>query len=126
MPARWCGTPTERWRAASIRAEMVRSQDFERWKLHPIWVTVLPKDGGQRMYAIVYKTDGFPICRQVEGVSPDPVVTWTSESDAKAFITSKGGEADFQALAITDESMDQIAKAMGCPVESLTFDPYPG
>jgi hypothetical protein len=78
------------------------------------------------MYAIVYKTDGFPICRQVEGVSPDPVVTWTNEADAKAFISSKGGEADFQALAITDESMDQIAQAMGCHVQSLMFDPYPG
>lgn len=78
------------------------------------------------MYAIVYKTDGFPICRQVEGVSPDPVVTWMSETDAKTFITSKGGEADFQAIAITDDSMDALAKAMGCPVESLTFDPYPG
>lgn len=78
------------------------------------------------MYAIVYRTDGFPICRQVDGVSPDPVVTWMSESDAKTFISSKGGEADFQAVAITDDAMDAIAKAMGCPVESLTFDPYPG
>ena len=78
------------------------------------------------MYAIVYRTDGFPICRQVDGVSPDPVVTWMSESDAKTFITSKGGEADFEAVAITDDAMDAIAKAMGCPVESLTFDPYPG
>lgn len=78
------------------------------------------------MYAIVYKTDGFPICRQIDGVSPDPVVTWTTETDAKTFITSKGGEADFQPVAITDDAMDQIAKAMGCPVESLTFDPYPG
>ena len=78
------------------------------------------------MYAIVYRTDGFSICRQVDGVSPDPVVTWTSESDAKTFITSKGGESDFQPVAITDDSMDQLAKAMGCPVESLTFDPYPG
>ena len=78
------------------------------------------------MYAIVYKSDGFPICRQVDGVSPDPVVTWMSETDAKTFISSKGGEADFQPVAITDDSMDEIAKAMGCPVESLTFDPYPG
>jgi hypothetical protein len=53
-------------------------------------------------------------------------VTWTTEADAKGFITSKGGEADFQAVAITDDAMDQIAKAMGCPVESLMFDPYPG
>ena len=78
------------------------------------------------MFAIVYKTDGFPICRQIDGVSPDPVVTWMTESDAKAFITSKGGEADFQPVASTDDAMDAIAKAMGCPVESLTFDPYPG
>jgi len=27
------------------------------------------------MYAIVYKSDGFPICRQVAGVNPAPVVT---------------------------------------------------
>ena len=78
------------------------------------------------MYAIVYKSDGFPICRQLDGVSPDPVVTWMSETDAKSFISSKGGEADFQPVAITDDSMDAIAKAMGCAVESLTFDPYPG
>ena len=78
------------------------------------------------MYAIVYKSDGFPICRQFDGVSPDPVVTWMSETDAKSFISSKGGEADFQPVAITDDSMDAIAKAMGCAVESLTFDPYPG
>ena len=78
------------------------------------------------MYAIVYKTDGFPICRQIAGVSPDPVVTWNTEDDAKAFISGKGGDADFQPLPITDESMDTMAKAMGCPVESMTFDPYPG
>ena len=40
------------------------------------------------MYAIVYKSDGFPICRQVPGVSPDPVVTWNTEAQAKAFISS--------------------------------------
>jgi len=45
---------------------------------------------------------------------------------AVLLITSKGGEADFQPVAITDDAMDAIAKAMGCPVESLTFDPYPG
>lgn len=78
------------------------------------------------MYAIVYKSDGFPICRQVEGVSPDPVVTWNTEAAAKAFISGKGGDADFQAVQLTDDSMDTIAKAMGYPVESMTFDPYPG
>jgi hypothetical protein len=78
------------------------------------------------MYAIVYKSDGFPICRQVPGVTPNPVVTWNSEAAAKAFISSKGGEADFQPVRITDEAMDQLATAIGCPVESMTFEPYPG
>ena len=70
------------------------------------------------MYAIVYKSDGFPICQQVAGVSPDPVVTWNTEAAAKAFISSKGGDADFQPVQLTDEVMDKIAQAMGCPVES--------
>lgn len=77
------------------------------------------------MYAIVYKSDGFPICRQIEGVVPDPIVTWNTEDQAKAFISSKGGDADFQPVALTDEAMDKMAAAMGCAVESITFDPYP-
>ena len=77
------------------------------------------------MYAIVYKSDGFPICRQIEGVAPDPIVTWNTEGEAKAFISSKGGDADFQPVALTDDAMDKMAAAMGCPVESITFDPYP-
>ena len=78
------------------------------------------------MYAIVAKTDGFPICQQVAGVSPDPVVTWNTEAAAKAFLSSKGAEADFQAVHLTDDMMDKIAQAMGCPVESMMFEPYPG
>ena len=78
------------------------------------------------MYAIVYKSDGFPIYRQIEGVSPDPVVTWNTEALAKAFIASKSGDADFQAVQLTDDAMDKMAQAMGCPVESMSFDPYPG
>ena len=77
------------------------------------------------MYAIVYESDGFPICRQVAGVSPDPVVTWNDEASAKAFISSKGGDADFQPLQLTDEAMDKLAKTIGCPVEAMTFEPYP-
>ena len=77
------------------------------------------------MYAIVYKSDGFPICRQVPGVSPDPVVTWNTEDQAKAFISSKAGEAEFQPLELTDDAMDRLAKTMGCPVQAMTFEPYP-
>ena len=48
------------------------------------------------MYAIVYKSDGFPICRPDGRGQPDPVVTWMNEYAAKAFISSKGGDAEFQ------------------------------
>ena len=78
------------------------------------------------MYAIVYKSDGFPICRQIAGVSPDPVVTWNTADAAKVFIFSKGGDADFQPVELTDDAMDRLARAIGCQVEAMTFDPYPG
>jgi hypothetical protein len=77
------------------------------------------------MYAIVCKSDGFPICRQLPGVTPDPVVTWGTEAAAKAFLASKGAEREFHAVQLTDEAMDRIAGAMGYPVEAITFDPYP-
>jgi len=78
------------------------------------------------MFAIVYKSDGIPICRQMPGVSPDPVVTWNNEASAKAFIASKGGDAEFQPVQLTDDAMDKLAKSLGYPVESMTFEPYPG
>ncbi len=77
------------------------------------------------MYAIVCKSDGFPICRQLPGVTPDPVVTWNTEIAAKAFIDSKRADAEFVPVQLTDEAMDGIARAMGCAVEAITFDPYP-
>lgn len=78
------------------------------------------------MYAIVYKSDGFPICCQMDGVTPDPVVIWSNEGAAKAFIESKGATEEFQALEVTDPNMENIAKAIGCAVEQLTMEPYPG
>ena len=77
------------------------------------------------MYAIVYKADGYPICRQVPGVSPDPVVTWNTEDAARAFIASKAGGADFQPLQLTDAAMEKLAQTMGCELQARTFDPYP-
>ena len=71
------------------------------------------------MYAIVYRTDGFPICRQIPGIEPDPVVTWNTEDAAKAFISSKGGEADFEPVQLTDDAMDKLAAAMGCVAGSV-------
>ncbi|HMH16869.1 MAG TPA: hypothetical protein VK572_01870 [Burkholderiales bacterium] len=77
------------------------------------------------MFAIVYKSDGVPICVQVPGVSPDPVVVWTSESAAKAFIASKGGGAEFQPISVDEQAMEKLAKALGCSVERLMLEPYP-
>jgi len=77
------------------------------------------------MFAIVYKSDGVPICCQVAGVEPDPVVFWPSEAAAKAFIDGRGGSDDFQPVAVNDDSMDAMAKALGCPVERLMFEQYP-
>jgi hypothetical protein len=77
------------------------------------------------MYAIVYKSDGVPICCQVPGVSPDPVVVWTNEKAAKAFIESQQGGGDFQPLEVTEQSMEKIATALGCKVEQLTLEQYP-
>jgi len=77
------------------------------------------------MFAIVYKSDGVPICVQVPGVSPDPVVVWNSEGAAKAFIDSKGGAEEFQPVAVNEQTMEKLAKALGCPVENLMVEPYP-
>jgi hypothetical protein len=78
------------------------------------------------MFAIVYKSDGVPVCCQVAGVEPDPVVVWPSEDAAKAFIESRGGSSDFQPLAVNDDSMDAMAKALGSTVDKLMFEQYPG
>ena len=32
----------------------------------------------------------------------------------------------YEVIERNSKHVDAIAKAMGCPVESLTFDPYPG
>lgn len=78
------------------------------------------------MYAIVFKADGVPVCCQVPGVSPDPVVVWSTQDAAKAFIDSRGGDAEFQPFEVNDQNMESMAKALGCPVESLMLEPYPG
>src|SRR3954466_8707205 len=91
-----------------------------------LWPHRLTSRAGGSMYVIVYKSDGFPICRQVPGVTPDPVVTWNTEAAARAFIQAKGADAASRAVRTPDEAMDKMAKAMGCLVETMTFEPYPG
>lgn len=77
------------------------------------------------MYAIVYKSDGVPICVQVDGVSPDPVVVWADEGSAKAFIDGRGGSDEFQPVPVTEQSMETLAVALGCAVEQITVEQYP-
>lgn len=78
------------------------------------------------MYAVVFKADGVPVCVRVEGISPDPVVTWANESAARAFIEAKGMDADFEPAAVDDASLERMAKALGVAAERMTLEPYPG
>jgi len=52
-------------------------------------------------------------------------VVWNTEGAAKAFIDSKGGSREFQPIAVDEQSMEKMAKALGCPVEKLMVEPYP-
>ena len=76
------------------------------------------------MFAIVCKSDGFPVSRQAAG--QDLVVTWTSADKAKAFLSAKGLEADYEVVALTDDSLGRMAQALGCAADAIAFDAYPG
>ena len=78
------------------------------------------------MFAIICKADGFPVSRQVGNGAPDMVVTWTSQDKARAFLAAKGIEADYQVVALTDDSLNHMAQALGCQADAIAFDAYPG
>jgi hypothetical protein len=78
------------------------------------------------MFAIVCNADGFPVSRRVGNDAPDLVVTWTSQASAKAFLAAKGIEADYKVIALTDDSLNSMAKALGCAPDAISFDAYPG
>ncbi len=78
------------------------------------------------MFAIVCKADGFPVSRQVGNGTPDLVVTWTSQASATAFISAKGLQSDYRGVALTDDSLGSMAKALGCEPDAIAFDAYPG
>ena len=78
------------------------------------------------MFAIICKADGFPVSRQVGDDTPDMVVTWTSQDKAKAFLSAKGLEADYQVVALTDDTLNRMANALGCAADAIAFDAYPG
>lgn len=77
------------------------------------------------MFAIVSKSDGYPVSRSVGGGQPDLVVTWTSGDRAKAFLTAKGIEADYSVVALTEDTLKAMGSALGCDPDSIAFDSYP-
>jgi hypothetical protein len=77
------------------------------------------------MFTIVSKSDGFPVSRQVGGGKPDMVVTWTSDARAKAFLSAKGMDADYQVVPLTEDALNKMAKALGCSADTIAFDAYP-
>jgi hypothetical protein len=77
------------------------------------------------MFAIICKADGFPVSRRVGNDTPD-LVTWTSDAAATAFLSAKGIAADYQVVALTDDSLNRMAQALGCAADAIAFDAYPG
>lgn len=77
------------------------------------------------MFAIVTKSDGFPVSRSPGAGQPDLVVTWTSNDRAQAFIAAKGIDADYSVVPLTEDALDKMAKALGCAADDIAFDSYP-
>lgn len=77
------------------------------------------------MFAIVSKTDGFPVSRSAGDDKPALVVTWTSDAKAREFIAGKGIDADYKVVALTEQSLSTMAQALGCDADAIDFDSYP-
>lgn len=79
------------------------------------------------MFAIVYKEDRIPMCARLRETGPDAIVTWNSEARAKAFLESKGAEllAAYSIVAIGDDTLKDMARAMGIKEEEIELMPFP-
>jgi hypothetical protein len=79
------------------------------------------------MFAIVYKEDKVPMCARLRDSGPDAVVTWNSAADAQAFLDSKGADvaAGFLVVAIGDDSLKDMAAALGIREEDIELVPFP-
>ena len=77
------------------------------------------------MFAIICKTDGYPVSRQIGSGQPDMVVTWTSQAKASAFLSAKGLQSDYQVVALTEDTLGHMAKVLGCEADAIAFDAYP-
>jgi len=75
------------------------------------------------MFAIVCSADGYPVTRQAGNDAL--VVTWTSQDAAASFLKSKGLAAEYHVVALTDDSLNRMAQALGCAGDAIAFDAYP-
>ena len=79
------------------------------------------------MFAIVYKEDRIPMCARLRESGPDAVEVWDSEPLARAFLESRGAEvvAGYAVVAISDDSLKDMALAMGVAEEAIELAPFP-
>jgi hypothetical protein len=79
------------------------------------------------MFAIVYKQDRVPMCARLKESGPDAVVTWDDGGKAKAFLEARGDEfvSGYDVVAISDDSLAEMAKAMGIKEEEIELVPFP-
>ena len=79
------------------------------------------------MFAIVYKEDKVPMCARLKESGPDAVVTWDTGDQAKAFLERQGAEmvTAYDVVAISDESLSEMAKSLGIKEEEIELVPFP-
>lgn len=79
------------------------------------------------MFAIVYKEDRVPMCARLRDTGPDAVVTWDTAAMAQAFLDSRGAEVagGFSIVAIGDDTLKDMAAALGIREEDIELVPFP-
>ena len=79
------------------------------------------------MFAIVYKEDKVPMCARLKESGPDAVVTWDTGDQARAFLERQGAEmlTAYDVVAISDESLSEMAKSLGIKEEEIELAPFP-
>ena len=79
------------------------------------------------MFAIVYKEDKVPMCARLKESGPDAVVTWDTGDQAKAFLERQGAEmlTAYDVVAISDETLSEMAKSLGIKEEEIELVPFP-
>ena len=68
-----------------------------------------------------------PVTARLRESGPDAIVTWDGEPNARQFLESKGAEfvAAYSVVAITDESLRDMAQSMGVKEEDVELVPFP-